>query len=141
MLAEPLAKLLHRYLTEDADFPWESADVVVPVPIHPTKRRQRGYNQSELLAEELCRLTGKPLLSDALIRQMRTRSQVELSGQQRRENMRNAFKVTKPEETRGRIVLLVDDVTTTCSTAHECSLALLRGNAAKVYVICLALDL
>jgi ComF family protein len=141
MLAEPLGQLLYRYLTKDADFPWESADILVPVPIHSTRKRFRGYNQSELLANELSRLTGKPVVPDAIARCLRTRAQVDLSEEGRRVNMRNAFSVEKPELLKGKVVLLIDDVATTCSTAHECSLTLLKGNAARVYVACVAFDL
>ena len=61
-----------------------------------------------------------------------------MSGDERRMNVKTAFRVTKPSDVRGKIVLLVDDVATTCSTVHECSLALLSAGAFKVYVVCLA---
>ena len=138
VLADPLAHLLHLYLTTHADFPWGRADCVVPVPIHPTRYRVRGYNQSELLAERLCEMTGLPLYRDAVIRRRYTRPQVELSGDERRDNVRAAFRVTTPRDLKGKTVLLVDDVATTCSTIHECSLAILEAGAYKVYVACLA---
>ncbi|HUV03753.1 MAG TPA: ComF family protein [Armatimonadota bacterium] len=138
ILADPLAQTLHNYLTTAADFPWRRADCIVPVPIHPARQRIRGYNQSELLAERLCELTGLPLLRDAVVRRRHTRPQVELSGDERRTNVRGAFRAAKPSELRGKIVLLVDDVATTSSTIHECSLALLSAGAFKVYVVCLA---
>jgi len=138
-LAEPLAQLLYRYLTANADFPWRRADCIIPVPIHPARQRLRGYNQSELLAERLSGTTGLPLLRGAVIRKHHTRPQVELSGNERRTNVRGAFRAAKPSELRGKIILLVDDVATTGSTIHECSLALLAAGAFKVYVVCLAL--
>ena len=138
MLADPLAHVLYRYLTTRADFPWRRANCVVPVPIHPARQRVRGYNQSELLAERLCEMTGLPLLSNVLVRRQHTRAQVELSSDERRENVKAAFQATEPSQVKGKIVLLVDDVATTCSTVHECSLALLSGGAFKVYVVCLA---
>ena len=140
MLAHPLALLLHRYLTTAADFPWRRADCVVPVPIHPARRRVRGYNQGELLADQLCEMIGLPLVRDAVIRRFHTRPQVELSGEQRRSNVKDAFRVIQPAELKGKTVLLVDDVGTTGSTVHECSLALLRAGVYRVYVICLAFD-
>ena len=138
ILAGPLAQMLHRYLTKAADFPWRRADCIIPVPIHHARQRVRGYNQSELLAEELCGMTGLALISDAVIRKRHTRPQVEMSGDERRENVKSAFRVTEPSEIKGKIVLLIDDVATTCSTIHECSLALLDAGAFKIYVVCLA---
>lgn len=138
MLADPLAQALYRYLTVYSDIPWRRAECIVPVPIYPARKRIRGYNQSELLAERLSAMTGLPLVIDAVVRNRHTRPQVELSGEERRSNVIGAFEVRKPELVRGKIVLLVDDVATTCSTTHECSLTLLAGGARKVYVACLA---
>ena len=138
MLADPLAQVLYRYLAVYADVPWRRAECVVPVPIYPARKRVRGYNQSELLAERLSAMTGLPLAADAVVRKRHTRPQVELSREERLTNVAGAFGVRKPELIRGKIVLLVDDVVTTCSTIHECSLALLEGGARKVYVTCLA---
>jgi ComF family protein len=138
MLAEPLASILYDYLTNSADFPWRRAQCIVPVPIHPERLRVRGYNQSELLAGELSKLVELPLVADAVFRSVRTRPQVELSGDERRSNVKSAFQVTKPEAITGKIVLLVDDVATTCSTVHECSLTIKNVGASKVYVLCLA---
>ena len=138
MLADPLAQVLYRYLTVYADIPWRRAECIVPVPIYAARKRVRGYNQSELLAERLSAMTGLPFVTNAVVRSRHTRPQVELSGDERRANVIGAFEVRKPEGIRGKIVLLVDDVATTCSTTHECSLALLNGGARKVYVACLA---
>lgn len=141
MLAEPLGQLLFDYLSHDSDFPWESADLLIPIPIHHTRKRLRGYNQSELLAEEISRLTGKPVMRDAVSRTVNTRPQVSLSEEGRRCNIRNAFSVSDNIDLKKKVILLIDDVATTCSTVHECSLALLKGGAARVYVACLAFDL
>lgn len=138
MLADPLAQELHRYLTVSADFPWRRADCIIPVPIHPARQRVRGYNQSELLAERLGEMIALPMVRDAVIRKRPTRPQVELSGEERRDNVRAAFRVVDPPAVKKKIVLLVDDVATTCSTIHECSLALLSAGAFKIYTVCLA---
>lgn len=138
VLADPLAHVLYRYLTMRADIPWRRADCIAPVPIHPARQRVRGYNQSGLLAECLSDMTGLPLLKGVLVRSRFTKPQVELSGDERRLNVEAAFGVTKPAEVKGKTVLLIDDVATTCSTIHECSLALLAGGALRVYVVCLA---
>jgi competence protein ComFC len=139
ILADPLADLLHQYLVAGADFPWRRATCIVPVPIHAARKRTRGYNQSELLAHRLSVLTGLAV-SDALERTIFVRPQVELSEDERRLNVKNAFRVTRPAEIKGGTILLLDDVSTTCSTVHECSLSLLRAGAARIYVLCLAFD-
>lgn len=140
MLADPLAHLLYRYLITRADFPWRRAECVVPVPIHPARQRVRGYNQSELLAERLSELIQKPLMTEAVARIRHTRPQVQMSGEDRRNNLKGAFRALRPEELRGRNILLVDDVSTTCSTLHECSLALLSAEASNIYAVCLTFD-
>jgi ComF family protein len=138
ILAEPFAKLMHDYLTNFADFPWRLANIVIPVPIHPIRQRIRGYNQSELLAERLSRTLGLPIVADAVIRHRYTPPQVSLPGDLRRVNVQGAFRVVKPLVVQNKIVLLVDDVATTCSTIHECSTAILSAGALAVFVVCLA---
>jgi len=138
MLASPLGDLLYTYLEKRCDFPWRRASCVVPVPIHPARERVRGYNQSELVAERLSELTGLPLVGGNLVRASRTKPQVALSPEERRKNVKAVFRVRDSDAVRGRIVLLVDDVATTCSTIHECSLALLKAGAERVYAVCIA---
>jgi ComF family protein len=140
VLAEPLAQFLHIYLKTHSDFPWEKCECIVGVPIHPARKRVRGYNQSELLADSLGTLLGLPVVMDSVVRNRQTRPQVELTSDERRTNMRNAFSLGSGCSVKGRAVLLLDDVTTTGSTIHECSAILLKAGAAKVYVLCLALD-
>lgn len=116
--------------------------VVVPVPLHIRKLRQRGFNQSELIARAAVKLMSPENRSQVnaavLERRRETQSQIGLSRHQRRENMRGAFGVLKPEEIAGREVLLVDDVMTTGTTASECARVLLRAGASKVYVATVA---
>lgn len=137
VLADPLADLLLRFLSDASRFNWRKADCIAPVPIHPIRRRLRGYNQSELLARRLGELTGLPLVN-AAVRTRHTRPQVELSGDERRANVKGAFGVPDPSLVKDRTILLVDDVATTCSTIYECSLSLLSAGASRVYVVCLA---
>ncbi len=141
MLAEPLASFIHEYLTTAADIPWQRAGLIIPVPMHTARRRIRGYNQSELLAERLGPLVELPVISDAVMRVHYKGPQVELSGRERRDNVKNAFQVVNPSAVRKKTVLLIDDVATTCSTVHECSLSLLKAGAARVYVVCVAFDI
>jgi ComF family protein len=134
MLAEVLAVLQPGF---------GSAPVaVVPVPLHARKLRQRGFNQSQLIAQVALKLMrrGDRLAMDAhvLERVRETQSQIGLTRHQRRENMRGAFAVTRPDAVAGREVLLVDDVLTTGTTASECARILRRAGAAKVWVATVA---
>jgi ComF family protein len=141
----PAANVLGRMLTEAiADLQPLLGDgtiMVVPVPLHARKLRERGFNQSELIARAALKLLKDDRLrlsSGALERRRETQSQIGLSRHQRRENIRGAFAVTKPEDVSGREVLLVDDVFTTGTTASECSRVLRRAGASKVYVATVA---
>jgi ComF family protein len=140
----PAANVLGRMLS-DAIVPLQplfAAEplLVVPVPLHRQKLRQRGFNQAELIARAALKLMPSPRfeLAPLLDRTRGTQSQIGLSRHERRENLRGAFAVTEPETILGREVLLVDDVFTTGTTASECALVLRRAGAAKVYVATVA---
>lgn len=109
-------------------------DVIVPVPLHPTRLREREFNQALALAEPLARAAGRPLLSDALRRVRRTVSQTRFHRERRLENLRGAFRHHPGRAVAGRRVLLVDDVFTTGATVDECARVLLRAGAATVQV-------
>jgi ComF family protein len=126
-----------------ADLP--RALVVVPVPLFAGKRRQRGFNQSELLARGAMSAMrrNRPemrllLRVSALERQRATESQAGLSSHKRRVNVRNAFFVSRPAEVDGRDVLLIDDIYTTGATARACTRALKSAGAARVWVATVA---
>ena len=119
--------------------------VVIAVPLFPAKQRQRGYNQSELLADaalaELSRIRpgwGLRRAGDLLERRRDTRSQFELSPRGRRRNLEGAFAVDTSKFPLGCEVLLVDDIYTTGATARECARVLRRAGARKVWVATLA---
>lgn len=133
-LALPLARLLAEYLGSKP----LPADVLVPVPLHPRRLRERGYNQSGLLARELCRLTGLPVEEDELLRLRNSRAQVGArDSDERRSNVLGAFGY-RSEKLRGRRVLLIDDVCTTGATLNSCAVALKKGGAVSVWGLVLA---
>lgn len=142
----PAANVLGRMLAEamvDLEPLFQGDQVlVVPVPLHARKLRQRGFNQSELIARAALKLKPAPgrlqLGAGILERRRETQSQIGLSRHQRRENMRGAFAVAKPDELAGRQILLVDDVFTTGTTASECARILRRAGAGEVYVATVA---
>ena len=113
-------------------------DYVVPSPMHAHRRRLRGYNQAERIARVVAEQLEIPLAPDALFRNRNTRSQVGLKVEQRTDNLRGAFSVTHSETWSGTTVLVVDDVTTTGSTLHECAVAMKAAGAKHVYGLTLA---
>lgn len=112
--------------------------VLVPVPLHPSKRRARGFNQSALLADALASRSGLPVVGDALVRRRETATQTGLSAAARRDNVRGAFMVRRRAQIEGRTVVLLDDVYTTGATALACAQALLRAGAREVRLLTLA---
>jgi len=112
-------------------------DVVVPVPLHPHRLRERGYNQATLLAKEVEKALGLPLLEDALLRVRSTIPQVGLTARERRDNVRGAFHCADGN-LKGQRILLVDDVCTTGATLEACSLALRQEGVGVVWGLVLA---
>jgi len=110
------------------------ADAVVPVPLHWTRRLRRRFNQSELIARRAAEALGRPLLTRVVRRIRKTQPQSALGPGEREANVRGAFRVTRPQKIRGRTILLVDDVMSTCSTASECARSLRKAGARRVFV-------
>jgi ComF family protein len=109
--------------------------VLVPVPLHPRRQRERGFNQAEWLAAELARRAPVQLSPDALVRRKETAPQTGLSASARRANVRGAFAVRRRSQVDGRVVVLVDDVLTTGATALACAQALRQAGAAQVRLL------
>ena len=135
-LARPLTLLTGEFLTP---FVTSSApELLLPVPLHRRRLRERGFNQAVLLGRPLAQFWGIPFVVDNLRRTRWTQPQVTLSAAQRELNVRGAFALADPAAVRGRRILLIDDVYTTGSTVEECSKVLRKGGAAEVYVITVA---
>ncbi len=133
-----LAPLLARCMAEFWLRFQENVDVLVPVPLHPDRERQRGYNQAALLAEELGPLIERPVVTEALVRVRPTRSQTQLNSVERRRNVAGAFACARSDDICGRDIMLVDDVATTGATLDACAAALLAGDAHSVRAFTLA---
>ncbi len=133
-LDRPLAALMKKTLQEPLkEF---CPDLLLPVPLHIDRLRQRSYNQALLLARFLGRSFQLPVAPRLLLRIRPTPPQIGFKAPQRRRNLRGAFALSRPLQ--GERVLLVDDVMTTAATARECSRTLLDGGASEVAVATVA---
>jgi ComF family protein len=135
-LAAPLGQYLAEYLATGPFGPLEP-DCLVPVPLHPRRLRQRGFNQAALIAGEVSHRHGVPL-HDALRRSRYTSAQARLTSAERARNILGAFAVADAASVTGAAVLLVDDVLTTCATTDECARVLMDAGARSVHVLTLA---
>lgn len=115
-----------------------TVDLLVPVPLHRKRLRQRGFNQAALLARTLGKTQNLPVSFDALSRRVWTEPQTRLKRQERLENVKDAFHVAKPSAVDGLAVLLIDDVFTTGSTLKECARALKNAGVARVHALTVA---
>ncbi len=116
------------------------AELVVPVPLHRSRRRKRGYNQAGEIARRLARLLGLRCKPGALQRLSQCGSQVGRTRARRKENVRGCFRVLDRRLVRERTIFLVDDVYTTGATVDECSKVLLRAGAERVIALTAARD-
>ena len=132
-LAAPLAALMIARLP-----PLDSIDVIMPVPLHIEKLRQREFNQSLLLADYIGRTLDIPVAYTNLIRTIPTPAQTTLSRKSRLKNLRRAFAVRHPDAIVKRRILLIDDVFTTGTTVNECAKTLRRAGSADVFALTLS---
>ncbi len=135
-LAPSLGRLLrHAYRHH---WPVGDIDLIAPVPLHPRRFRQRGFNQSYLLIADWRSTGGAMVVRDLLDRHRDTQPQTGLDRRQRRININRAFSIRRPGQSAGRRVLLVDDVLTTGATVEACARVLLKDGARRVDVLTLA---
>lgn len=132
-LAAPLAEMLSSFWQQTS----LTADVVVPVPLHNRRLKERGYNQAELLALRFGRATGIPVAERALRRDRYTVSQTGLTARERRSNVDAAFSCAGTDIA-GKRVLLIDDVCTTGATLEACSEAMKEARALSVWALTVA---
>ena len=128
-----LANTLGAFIVTKVIESGKKYDVVIPVPLHESKLKERGYNQSELLCEGL-KVAGYNVRTDILIKKKDTAQQVGLECEQRLKNLQGVFKVVHRKDISGKVVLLVDDVITTGTTLDECAQVLISW--CKQSVLC-----
>lgn len=136
LMAKTLAGFMAEYLSANI----VPVEVLVPVPIHSKRIRQRGYNQSALLAKELGRRASLPVSEGSLERVVNTPSQVSLGAEARRDNVYGAFHCVDKELT-GKCVLLIDDVCTTGATLDACAMAVRGIHPASVWGLTVSREL
>ena len=142
----PAANVLGRMLAETLESLepslGNSAVLLIPVPLSNNKRRQRGFNQAELIARAALKTLPPSdhfqLASNILMRVRDTQSQIGLTSHQRRENLRGAFLVPRKQDVAGREVVVIDDVYTTGTTVSQCARVLTRAGASRVWVATVA---
>lgn len=142
-LTQDLVELFLSFCGEDkifTHFCQEGNVYFLPVPLHPQRKRWRGFNQAELLGEMIAANLGLTFLPDLLIRTKNTKPQVDLKGKERRKNIRGAFRINPNSKffIRNSKFILFDDVWTTGSTLRECGKVLKRAGAGKVWGLTLA---
>jgi ComF family protein len=135
-LGAMLGKMYALELMADGTF--TNIDCIVPVPLHPTKLRKRGYNQCEAIAEGLSVGMNKPVVRENLIRRTSSATQTRKGRWERWQNVESIFGVYNPLEFEGKHILLVDDVVTTGATIEACASELQKSNNTKVSVVTLA---
>jgi ComF family protein len=132
-LAEPLGRYLGEFLRAQP-IALEPPDLVIPVPLHGSRLRDRGFNQSALIARKVGEILATPVAEGLLRRTRRTRPQAELHASERATNVRDAFAAPEAPVLRRARVLLIDDVLTTMHTVDQCARALVDAGAAEVCV-------
>jgi ComF family protein len=113
-------------------------DIIIPVPLHPSKKRQRGFNQSDLISLGISEVSGIPMESELLVRKTVTKTQTRKTRYDRWINVEDIFRVTDQDRIKNMHILLVDDVITTGSTLEACASELLKVENVKVSVAALA---
>jgi ComF family protein len=134
-----VARLARLMLATQQRAPLNSANLIIPVPLHSARERERGFNQAALLARELARLSKLPLDEHSVVRRVHTeRHRAGMDARARRDSVSDAFDIRHPKLVAGRRVLLVDDVFTTGSTVSACAAVLKDAGAEEVFVLTLA---
>jgi ComF family protein len=135
-VASRLARLL---FSTQQRMPLNSANLIIPVPLHPERERERGFNQATLLARELARLSRLRLDEHSVVRRVHTeRHRAGMDARARRDSVADAFAIRHPKLVAGQRVLLVDDVFTTGATVSACAAALKNAGAEEVFVLTMA---
>lgn len=136
-LGQTLSRLMIEFITE-FQLPIQDLDMIIPVPLHAAKFREREFNQAHILSRHIAERFDKAIVDDQLMRHRQTRTQTELQDQERFLNVKDSFSVKEDNNLKGKNILLIDDVLTTAATSSEAAGALKRAGANIVFVLTLA---
>lgn len=136
-LGHTLGGLMVEFI-KDYNVPVQLLDLIIPIPLHEARMREREFNQAQILSSHIAGIFNKKVSSDALKRIRHTKTQTDLENDQRLLNVKGSFVVTKNEEIKNKNILLVDDVLTTGATSSEAASALKNAGANIVFVLTLA---
>ena len=131
-----LGRLAATELRESGFF--DGIDLIIPVPLSRKRYRQRGYNQSDYIAQDISEVTHIALRTDCLVRTVDTDTQTHKSKEERWKNTKDIFQVVNPETLKGKHLLLIDDVATTGATLHACASTLLTLPGVRISIFALA---
>ena len=138
-IAEPLSNILIHYLLKSREFSdYKTYDYMVPVPLSRAKKRDREFNQVELIAQYISTALELPVSVNNLYRKRNTIPQMKLAPEKRLMNVQDAFAVREPEQFNRKKILLLDDIMTTGATVNECSHTLMRAGCYNIAVLVLA---
>jgi ComF family protein len=136
-LGKPLARLLIDFIREYT-LPLDDLDLIIPVPLHKSRLREREFNQAQILSRYIAEGFSRNICDDNLVRNRQTKTQTELDEKLRLENIRGSFSLHKKEAIKNKNILLIDDVLTTGSTCSEAAFTLKQAGAKIVFVLTLA---
>lgn len=136
-----LGEMLGRWMGQKlADSPQaKKTQLIIPVPLHPKRQKQRGYNQSRYIASGIAEYLKVPIDTSSLIRRSFEESQTHKTREQRWRSVSKAFEVRNPKNIANRHILLVDDVVTTGATLQACAKQLMKSRAASISIAAIAL--
>lgn len=137
LLGKLFAQMMYSELKNISHI-WEY-DCLIPVPLHEKRLKERGYNQSEIMAEKISELSGVPMINDGIFRIRETKRQSSLTGMERRTNVKGAFFAAESAVS-GKRIVLVDDICTMGETLRACADALLKAGAKEVIAITLCVS-
>ena len=133
-----LAKYMAEFMKNEFEEMAVEVDAIIPIPLHNKRLIERGYNQSELLANELSKKIAIPAILNNLVKTKETTTQTKLTKAERQENLKGCFEITNKSEIAGKNILLIDDVFTTGATIEEASKVLKNAGANKIYILTFA---
>ena len=115
-------------------------DIIIPVPIHRKRYKQRGYNQTELIARKIAKNLDITVVTDVLVKEKNNKPQSDLTKTEREQNIKNVYRVQNSQKIKNKTILIIDDIYTTGNTVKECSRMLQQAGASQIAVLTIAKD-